>query len=302
MTPVGALERLGGCATWSELRTYASERALRRATREGAILRVARGRYVLGSVTDHRRVAHQLAGAVSHLSAALAHGWKVKWVPDRPWVTVHRKRHLSPEQLATARIGWSDLSARERATGLTDPLRTVLDCARVLPFDEALCVADSALRAGDVGARQLSEAAAGLRGPGSAAARAVAAVADARAANPLESVLRAIALAVPGLHLQPQYLVTDTDLYATVDLGDPHERLALEAEGFEAHSSRRDLHRDARRYTSLAIRLWTVLRYSWEDVMLHPRWVRWSIEVFLAERHGLPQPAYPRRDRQAVPA
>lgn len=33
-------------------------------------------------------------------------------------------------------------------TGVTSPPRTVADCARWLPFDEALAVADSAMRAG----------------------------------------------------------------------------------------------------------------------------------------------------------
>ena len=30
--------------------------------------------------------------------------------------------------------------------GFTRPVRTVIDCARTYPYDEALCVADSALR------------------------------------------------------------------------------------------------------------------------------------------------------------
>lgn len=266
------------------------------------VLRTARGRYCLRSVAEHRATAHALTGTVSHLSAATAYGWKVKWVADRAWVTVPRKRHLVVRPGDGVRLAWSDLTAEERSAGLTSPVRTVLDCARVLAFDEALCVSDSALRAGDVSQEQLLAGAARLRGPGAGVARAVAKAADGRAANPLESVLRAIALDIPGVSMQPQHLVADTGLYATLDLGDPVERLALEAEGFEAHRTRKDLHRDARRYTELSIRLWTVLRYSWEDVMLDPDWVRWTIRVFLAERHGLPVPTLPRLQQQAVPA
>jgi hypothetical protein len=46
------------------------------------------------------------------------------------------------------------------ADGVTDPVRTVIDCARDLPFDEALAVADSALRSGKVGPDALRQAAA----------------------------------------------------------------------------------------------------------------------------------------------
>ena len=64
----------------------------------------------------------------------------------------------------------------------------------MLAFDEALAVADSALRSGAVTAEELRSASARLRGTGSRAARLVAQYADHRAANPFESVLRALAL------------------------------------------------------------------------------------------------------------
>ncbi|MDX6294410.1 MAG: hypothetical protein QOH50_3485, partial [Kribbellaceae bacterium] len=41
---------------------------------------------------------------------------------------------------------WADLSVAEREAGVTEPLRTVLDCARTLPFGEALAVADKAVQ------------------------------------------------------------------------------------------------------------------------------------------------------------
>ena len=70
------------------------------------------------------------------------------------------------------------------------------------------------------------------------------------------------------------------------DLGDPVARLALEAEGFTAHRTRKDLHRDARRYTELTVWGWALLRFSWEDVMLRPEWVGWAIAAVGERRAG----------------
>lgn len=115
------------------------------------------GRYALPTAAGHRREAHRLTGVLSHLSAAVAHGWEAKTQPDQPWVTFPRKRHQLKEDRAGVR--WRDLDPKEREPGVTSPVRTVLDCAASLPLDAALTVADSALRAGDVTEAQLIAAA-----------------------------------------------------------------------------------------------------------------------------------------------
>ena len=258
---------------------------------------MGRGRYVLPTLDEHRRVAVRHTAVLSHLSAAVVHGWALKWPPRRPWLTVPRRRRIDHTGL---RVTYRDLSSRERRRGVTGFERTVIDCALKLPFDEAVAVADSALRAGDVTARQFVAAAQRVRGPGAGRARRVAAVADGRAANPFESVLRAIALGVPGLCVVPQVQVADSGCFATVDLGDRARRLALEAEGFTHHGSRAALERDCRRYTELATCSWTVMRYTWHDVMYRPGWVRWTLEAAVAAQDGRPPPHPPRRDQQAV--
>ena len=75
--------------------------------------------------------------------------------------------------------------------------------------------------------------------------------------------------------------------------GDPVARLALEAEGFTAHRTRKDLHRDARRYTELTVWGGELLRFSWEDVMLRPEWVGWAIAAVGERRAGRGVPAPP---------
>ena len=299
MDVVELLAQHGGFAGWAVLRADVSERALAGAVRRGEVVRVGRGRYVLPTLDEHRRVAVRHTAVLSHLGAAVAHGWAVKWPPRRPWLTVPRRRRIDHTGL---QVTYRDLSPRERRRGVTGFVRTVIDCALKLPFDEAVAVADSALRAGDVTAPQLVEAARRLRGPGAGRARRVAAVADGRAANPFESVLRAIALDVPGLRVVPQVQVADSGCFATVDLGDRVRRLALEAEGFAHHGSRGALQRDCRRYTELATCSWTVMRYTWHDVMGEPGWVRWTLEAAVAAQDGRPRPPPPRRDQQAVAA
>lgn len=283
------MTRLGGCATWADLRRHHPRRVLTAALASGELVRLARGRYATAAVSEHRRVAHALTATLSHLSAAQHYGWSVKDVPELPWLTVRRARHLQSEQRRLACVFWADLTESDvtqsptgsRATSpathsprVTSPLRTVIDCARALPFDEALCLADAALRTGWVQREFLEAAAHRAAGPGAAKVRRVADLADGRAANPLESCLRAIALDVPELQLVPQMAIAASGVYATVDLGDRARLLAVEAEGYEHHGSRKGLRRDCRRYTELALLGWTVLRFGWEDVMLDPAYVR----------------------------
>jgi very-short-patch-repair endonuclease len=187
-------------------------------------------------------------------------------------VTVPRNRKLAPECRATADPRWRALAAHEVEGAVTTRERTFVDCARSLPFDEGLAVADSALRCG-VSRARLVAAAEAVRGPGRTKCLRVARSAEGRAANPFESVLRAIALDV-GLRLEPQHEIGDDDFYARVDLGDPERRLVLEADGFAWHGDRKALMRDCWRYTGLVLRGWVVLRFTWEDVMLDPDRVR----------------------------
>lgn len=239
----------------------------------GRVLRLGRGRFALSDAQRDRRRAVELAGVTSHLSAAQHHGWPVKTVPDQPWVTVRRKRHLDSDTRATVHVAYADLTTDEVRDGVTTPLRTVLDCARRLPFDEALAVADSALRAGGVTTSELGSAATRARGPGATACRRIAAEADGRAANPFESVLRAIVLDSGGFDAVPQHAVEARGRTWHPDLVDVRRRLVVEADSWEFHTGRDEHSRDCVRYTALSVCGWTVLRFTWEQVMLSPSYV-----------------------------
>lgn len=235
-------------------------------------MRAGPRRYVLPGVAEAELAAARANGVVCLLSAATYWGWKVKRQPTRPAVTVPRGRKLTTARRTGLAVHRLQLPADAVHRGIvTTRVQTVIDCARLLPFDEALCVADSALRQGAVTKGDLDAAA--KRSPRAGRARAMRVVhaADPRAANPFESCLRAIALDVPGLTVEPQY---DVDGIGRADLVDPALRLVLEADSYEFHSDERAFRHDLRRYNEMVRRGWRVLRFCWEDVIHRPEQVR----------------------------
>lgn len=265
MAPEVALRRLGGVATTSDLLRVTSARELRSARAQRRLLRLRRGVWALAEVEHHRRAAVSLAGVVSHLSAAQEWGLQVKEPPAMAWVSVPRKRQ--PPKPGPYQVAYADLQPHEIIEGRTAPLRTVLDCARRLPFDEALAVADSALRSRLVDADELRLAAASARGNGAGQVRRVAAHASGLAANPFESVLRAITLDHTRFSFVPQESVWTPERTYHPDLVDHDHRVVAEADSFEWHSQREAFFADIDRYTALSAEGWMVLRFTWIQVM-----------------------------------
>jgi hypothetical protein len=107
------LARLNGRASFAQLTRVASKRQIAAAVRTGAVQRLARGIYGL---------------------------------PDKPHITVPVKRR--PRSGPPAVLHWAAIASEDRARRLTSLLRTVLDCTRILPFGEALAVADAGLSRG----------------------------------------------------------------------------------------------------------------------------------------------------------
>jgi len=277
---VKALETLGGAAGARALLRLTTARKLRTEISKGRIIRIGRGRFRLPDADRALAKAIETGGMVSHLSAAQLHGWELAFPPTLPWVSV--PRNAKATGVRGCQLKWVDLS--EERGNVTSPLRTVIDCARVLPFPAALAVADSALRHGDVDAETLVRAAAGVRGKGAAEARRVAAHASPLSANPFESVLRGIAIDV-GLEVLPQSPISLGSVTVHPDLVDRGRRLVIEAESWEWHSGKEAFQRDCWRYTMLVVNGWTVLRFTWWQVMHDPDFVR-SCLLAWAKRHG----------------
>lgn len=261
MDSVAALTRLGGIASTSELVGLTSRKRLRRAVAAGRIVHVARSRYALPSQDDARAVAVavEINGHLRLLSAAAHWGWKMKWAAQWPQLQVA----LAPGETVDASLSIGALPHSDLDGWATSRVRTVLDCAAELPFDEALAVADSALRSGQVTREQLEAAAA------SVAAKRVAAHATHLAANPFESVLRAI-LIEAGIAVVPQWAITINGVAYHPDLADPIHGIAIEANSWAHHATKDDHDQDCRRYNALVTGGWIVLRFTWEQVMFKP--------------------------------
>jgi hypothetical protein len=204
MSVSDCLVELGGVATRGILVRLTSRAAFDRAVAAGEVVRLGRGRYGLSGVDEAVALAATLGGAVSHTSAALHHGWAVLRLPDKPHVTVSRGRKLDARFASRAHVHVAELGRGCVHGHVTDPWTTLAACLRSEPFDAALAIADSALRAG-FGASNLLRLAEAARGPGARGSRRVAAEASALAANPFESGLRATARDVPGLDVRPRW-------------------------------------------------------------------------------------------------
>lgn len=264
-TPTGCLARMGGLATRRQLIDRTGRGAVEQALRDGAIVRLAPGRYSLPGVTAARQTAHAAGGVLCLTSAALEHGWKVKEVPELPHVNLARGRRLSPAVGASIVVHRFALGPDDVVGMVTSREATLRHCLRLLPEDEALAIGDSAARAGEL--PTLARVARTAAGPGAPRIRELARQATPMAANPFESVLRCICQRVVGLHVTPQLLITSVTPEATPDLVDRDLKIVIEADSFEWHGGRAALRKDARRYNSLVADGWLVLRFSWEDVM-----------------------------------
>ena len=273
MTPSEAIRIFGGVARWAEIECLVTREQLNVELAHGLITRLRRGTYALGDLREVRAQAERVGATVSHLSAAIEHGWKVKFPPEKPTLTLPRNGALPEGDLFE--VFWQDLTPLQAYRGVTRPVATVIGCARAYPYDVALAVADSALREQAVTRAALLEAALASPRTGRAKAVRIAREADGRAANPFESCTRAIAADVHGLNLEPQVWL---DGVGRVDLCDCELGIVVECESLEFHSDAQSLKRDVRRYTSSARRGLVVVRFTWDEVMFDADYCREALQ------------------------
>jgi predicted transcriptional regulator of viral defense system len=138
------LTGLGCCATYGSLIERCGVREFRRALAAGKLRRISRGVYALPLSLSAVGTARSHRGVLSHESAALHWGFRMLNKPDLPHVTIPRNRRRRPSREKVV-LHRADVPAID---DVTTPVRTLLDCARKLPFGEALTIADSALRTG----------------------------------------------------------------------------------------------------------------------------------------------------------
>lgn len=280
MDAVEALEQLGGIARAADIIGLSSRRRLRTAVSNKAIIHVDRDRYALPVTDLGRRLAVKHNLHLTHLSAALHHGWEVRTSPNVPHLLLPSGQE---PPTSTARF-WTYDARREDLEGWsTGPLLTVMLCARDLPFASALTVADSALRHGSLTHQELLATSRTWPGGHKEQVEKVAAHANGLAANAFESGLRAITAAA-GFEFIPQYEVRVGALTVHPDLVDPINGIILEADSWGFHADRETHDRDCQRYTMLTADGWIVLRFTYDQVMFQPEYVLRCIEMALSQR------------------
>ena len=104
-------------------------------------------------------------------------------------------------------------------------------------------------------------------------------LASAKAANPFESVLRAVLEDVPGTHFEPQVWVGNI---GRADLVDRRRRIVVEADSFEFHADAESLSSDMVRYNGFVCEAHTVLRFGWKHAMFEQDYVRATLAAVVA--------------------
>jgi very-short-patch-repair endonuclease len=195
----------------------------------------------------------------------------------RPPAIVHRIKDLRPG-LAVERSGLR----------VTDPVRTVIDLGLVMPWflvHRAIAkgISTKALTVGEV--RTLRDA---LGRPGRNGTGIVRAILDGnllildKEESELEKRLTDLARRrqLPTFTLQHE-VWSEGRFVARIDAAIPELKLAVEVDGFEFHSTPDAFQRDRSRQNALVALGWTVLRFTWSDVVHRPDYVATAIEAEL---------------------
>lgn len=224
-------------------------------------------------------------------TAAVLWGMDMKVEPRRIELDVPRGAGTDGGEQCSVRSARSVPAVLWRAVPGTVPLRvtpaaeTVLACAAELPLDEAVAIADSAIRRHRCTLEELHAALRARTGLGRAAhLRAVLRWCDPQCGSVLESLLRVL-LALGGLPLPvTQHVLRDpvTGRERRVDFAWPAVRLVVEADGRRWHDPEDARDRDRRRDNTAAVLGWTVLRFSWREVVHEPQLVVASVRAALA--------------------
>lgn len=218
-------------------------------------------------------------GVASHRSAAFVWDLVPDDVPLELLVATGRSARLRGDVLV------HHTSALPRAVTragipVTTPMRTLLDCAAVLNRQEVADAVEVGLLAGLFSVRALSgelERVGRSGRNGSGVLRSILAE-RLLGEKPAESVLEARALAVFGRAGLPvpvfQFEVrVDGRLVARIDMAFPQFKIAIEIDGWSSRSTSSDLRRSTRRRNALTALGWTVLHFTWLDIVKHPDYI-----------------------------
>ena len=284
----GLARRQCGVFTRSQAReTGLSDRQIDRRLLSGRWRSIHRGVLAEAAVSDSPGLrmwaAHLAAGrdaVVSHTSAARMWGWAV---PDLGiHLTVAPGRHPRVDdrvRIHRLPLGSGDVVLMRRLP-VTDRVRTIADCASILPRHEVGDLLDRAVQRGWLTGVDI----AGVierhqRRPGNAAMRTLAAGLVAGAHFPAERLLHKLLRANGIIGWSPNHPVVSDGHVDVVDVAFPDYRLAIEVDGRAYHSGPERFQADRTRQNRLVGLGWTVLRFTWSDLTDRPAYVLTAIQA-----------------------
>ena len=190
-------------------------------------------------------------------------------------VTIHRSTDLRVEQTTV-----------RRRIPVTNPLRTMVDLAAVLPPDKVEDALDAGLRWPSlfsvVAIKATLNQLAGRGRGGAGVLRKVLeerefgnAVSDSDLEKRMNRLLRRAGLPKAVFHY---VVLTPAGVFlAEVDFAYPEIKLVIEVDGFDAHGTPRAMAKDFVRQNGLAPYRWHVLRFTWGQVTDEPEMVAATI-------------------------
>jgi very-short-patch-repair endonuclease len=279
-----AARQLGLITQKQALRLGLSRSTIGRRAQSGAWVRILPGVYRIAAVPVTERqsalaavlwggegavLSHASAGAIWRLDGVQASGYEL-WVP---------RNNAPPSSRVTVHYGTVDAIDIRMREGIrvTSPARTLLDLAGVLDAEGLQAAGESALHRGLTTPNMVAKRLGALGGkgrPGSGALRAW--LADRGSGPAMESRLEVrIWMLLRGAGLRPtrQYDVSYDGQAYRLDFAWPALRVAVEADGYEAHGGRRSFERDHARFAVLAAHGWYVVPVTWRQVTERRAWV-----------------------------
>lgn len=263
------LTRRGGVAHTAEARAQGfSGRAIAAAVASG-VRRVRRSWLVLPQVDDAIARAVEAGGRVTCLTQARRLGL---WVPDHDGIHVA----VSP---TASRVGngvvahWASAPVPVSRYAVVDGVvNTLQHVARCVAEAEALTVWESALRTGLIDAGEL----AGVQWQGTRA-RAVGQLASLLSDSGLETLFLA-GMRGFGLPIRQQVRIDGHPVDFLIG-----DRLVIQLDGWEFHSTPADRRRDLRADARLVLRGYTVLRFDWMQVLRQWAYVEQTVLLAVAQ-------------------
>lgn len=226
-------------------------------------------------------------GVVSHLSAARI--WDLP-VPENAGihVTVNQKfGALAAHGVVTHRVPLATRAVTERfGLPITSRARTVLDCLGVLPAPGARLLLDRALQVravttGDL-QRRLSAEPSRL---GNVQIRTLCGELTDAAAESERLLHRLLAEAGVGDWQANLRVRIDGQIFE-IDVAFRESLLAIEVDGWAHHSDVSRFRADRRKQNALIMAGWTVIRFTWSDLVERPGYVIRTICVLLSSDRG----------------